>query len=153
MMIRHLIILLLLSCATNVLAQKNIVESLQMPVKGLGNINIHQDESITEQLGNIYILGSQQEVKKTRGYRVQVYAGNNSRVARNEAFKIETLIKTEFPDLPVYTYFQPPRWLCRVGNFRSIEEADRAKRLLKSHKNIKEVSVVLDQINISFDKD
>ena len=153
MMMKHLLIILLLGIATSMSAQKNIIESLQMPMEGLGKVTIHQDKSITDQLGIIYVSGSQQGVRKQRGYRVQVYAGGNSRVARNEAFNIETIIKADFPDMPVYTYFQPPRWLCRVGDFRSIEEADQAKRLLKSCKDIKEVSVVLDQINISFDKE
>ena len=69
---------------------------------------------------------------KARGYRVQVYAGNNSRVARNEANNVAAKVKEEFPDMPVYAYFQPPRWLCRVGDFRSIEEADAAMRRLKA---------------------
>jgi hypothetical protein len=57
-------------------------------------------------------------------------------------------VRAEFPDLPVYTYFQPPRWLCRVGDFRSIEEADAAMRKLKGSGAFKEVSIVREQINI-----
>lgn len=61
-----------------------------------------------------------------------MYAGNNSRVARNEANNMANKVKEEFPELPVYAYFQPPRWLCRVGDFRSIEEADATMRRLKA---------------------
>ena len=58
------------------------------------------------------------------------------------------LIKTEFPELPVYAFFQPPRWLCRVGDYQSIEEADAAMRRLTSTGKFKEVSIVREQINI-----
>ena len=88
---------------------------------------------------------------KARGYRVQVYAGNNSRVARNEANNVATKVKEEFPDMPVYAYFQPPRWLCRVGDFRSIEEADVAMRCLKAGGVFGEVAIVREQINIPLD--
>jgi hypothetical protein len=57
-------------------------------------------------------------------------------------------VKGEFPELPVYTFFQPPRWLCRVGDFRSIEEADATMRKLKRTGVFKEVSIVREQINI-----
>ena len=48
----------------------------------------------------------------------------------------------------VYTSFISPRWLCRVGDFRSIEEADAMMRRLKATGMFKEVSIVRDQINI-----
>ena len=78
-------------------------------------------------------------------------SGNNSRVARNEANNVAAKVKEEFPDMPVYAYFQPPRWLCRVGDFRSIEEADAAMRRLKATGVFKEVSIVREQINIPLD--
>ena len=57
-------------------------------------------------------------------------------------------IQALFPELPVYTNFQPPRWLCRVGDYRSIEEADAMMRQLRATGRFKEVSIVRDQINI-----
>ena len=50
--------------------------------------------------------------------------------------------------MPVYTFFQPPRWLCRVGDYKSIEEAHVAMRLLKETGAFKEVAIVREQINI-----
>ena len=84
-------------------------------------MTIHQDPKITGLIGTIHTgsaAGGEQKTLKARGYRVQVYAGNNSRVARNEANNMANKVKEEFPELPVYAYFQPPRWLCRVGDFR-----------------------------------
>lgn len=31
----------------------------------------------------------------------------------------------KYPTQPVYVHFYSPRWICRVGNFRSYEEAAR----------------------------
>ena len=135
-------------------AQTNIVDELQKERVGQGTVTIHQDAKISALLGSIYVK-SEDEAEprflKMRGYRVQVYAGNNSRIARSEANEVAELIKTEFPEIPVYAYFQPPRWLCRVGDYRSIEEADAAMRRLKATGKFKEVSIVREQINIPID--
>ena len=75
-------------------------------------------------------------------------AGNNTRQAKNDAYHVASRVKEYFPELTVYTSFNPPRWLCRVGDFRSIEEADAMMRRLKATGVFKEVSIVRDQINI-----
>ena len=51
----------------------------------------------------------------------------------------------------MYTYFSSPRGLWRVGDYRSVEEADAVMRLLKNRGKFKEVSIVREQINISFE--
>ena len=60
---------------------------------------------------------------KVTGYRVQAYAGGNSRVDRQKAEQIGNAIKMRYPNQPVYVHFYSPRWICRVGNFRSLSEA------------------------------
>lgn len=132
-------------------AQKNIVEDLQTSRVGQGTVTIHQDAKISALLGATYVKSAgenEPKMLKARGYRVQVYAGNNSRRARQEANDVAEQIKIEFPELPVYAFFQPPRWLCRVGDYRSIEEADASMRRLKATGKFKEVSIVREQINI-----
>lgn len=134
--------------------QKNIVDELQKTAAGQGVVTIHQDASISALLGSVYVKdenAKEPKVLKARGYRVQVYAGNNSRVARKEANEVAENIMKEFPELSVYAFFQPPRWLCRVGDYRSIEEADAAMRRLKATGKFKEVSIVREQINIPLD--
>lgn len=137
--------------AVGVKAQRTIVESLQENRAGGGVVTIHQDAYITSLLGVKYVKktsSNSEKVLKTRGFRVQVYAGNNSRAAREAAMYVAEKVKKEFPDMPVYTYFQPPRWLCRVGDFKSIEEAHVAMRKLKSTGEFKETAIVREQINI-----
>lgn len=132
-------------------AQINIVDELQKQRAGQGTVTVHQDARISALLGSVYVKAENEtepKVLKARGYRVQVYAGNNSRIARQEANDVAEQVKAEFPELPIYAFFQPPRWLCRVGDYRSIEEADAAMRRLKATGKFKEVSIVREQINI-----
>ncbi len=60
---------------------------------------------------------------RMNGFRVQVYAGGNSREAKRRAYQMEGQVKNLFPDQPVYTRFVPPRWICHVGDFQTREEA------------------------------
>ena len=60
---------------------------------------------------------------KVNGYRVQAFAGGNSRKDRQQAERIGNEIKAQFNNVPVYVHFYSPRWICRVGNFRTYEEA------------------------------
>jgi len=148
---RYFLLLIGLFLGISVSAQKSIVEDLHVNRVGQGTVTIHQDVKISALLGAAYVKSAEEtesKVLKARGYRVQVYAGNNSRIARQEANDVAEQIKEEFPELPVYAFFQPPRWLCRVGDYRSIEEADASMRRLKATGKFKEVSIVREQINI-----
>ena len=148
---RYFLLLIGLCFGISASAQVSIVEELQKERVGQGKVTVHQDAAISALLGSVYVKDENEtepKVLKSRGYRVQVYAGNNSRVARQEATDMAELIKTEFPELPVYAFFQPPRWLCRVGDYRSIEEADASMRRLRATGKFKEVSIVREQINI-----
>lgn len=131
-------------------AQDDIVKSLERSVPGQGKVTIQQDARIEALIGKARPVSAAdgRQVLKSAGYRVQVYAGSNTRQAKNEAHAVAASVKELFPDLLVYTFFTPPRWLCRVGDYRSIEEADAMMRRLRSTGQFKEVSIVRDQINI-----
>jgi hypothetical protein len=60
---------------------------------------------------------------KINGFRVQVFAGGNGRADRQKAQRTGDEIKTLFPNEPVYVHFYSPRWICRMGNYRTYEEA------------------------------
>ncbi|MGL4519834.1 MAG: SPOR domain-containing protein [Phocaeicola sp.] len=153
-MIRSFLLLLSLAmCVCGASAQQRIVNELQQNRAGQGKVTVSQDARITALLGTIYEKTEVGDTRslKVRGYRLQVYAGNNSRTARNEANSMGERVKSAYPELAVYTYFQQPRWLCRVGDYRSIEEADAMMRKLKATGKFKEISIVREQINISLD--
>lgn len=73
-------------------------------------------------------------VRHVKGYRIQVYAGNNSRKSRIEAAQAGQRVRGLFPELPVYTHFYPPRWVCRVGDFRTAEEAQACLAQIRESK-------------------
>lgn len=62
-------------------------------------------------------------VHHARGFRIQVYSGGNTRVARQEAERAGQKVKSVLPNQPVYVHFYCPRWSCRVGNFTSYQSA------------------------------
>ena len=68
---------------------------------------------------------------KINGYRVQVFAGGNSRNDRIKAERTGSEIKSLYPGVPVYVHFYSPRWICRMGNYRTYEEADEVLRSVK----------------------
>ena len=128
----------------------DILTSLQKDVPGQGRVTIHQDARIAALVGSDAVPAGADgsRVIKKAGYRIQVYAGNNTRAAKNAAHAVGVRVKELFPDLPVYTSFDPPRWLCRAGDFSTIEEADAVMRQLRAVGDFKAVSIVREQINI-----
>ena len=72
------------------------------------------------------------DARKVTGYRVQAFAGGNTRMDKQKAQQIGEAIKMKFPDQPVYVHFYSPRWICRVGNYRSYQEAEHMLRQVKA---------------------
>ena len=68
---------------------------------------------------------------KAMGYRVQVFAGGSSRRDRQRAEQTGQQLQALFPNENVYTHFYSPRWLCRIGNYRTFEEAHQMQQDLK----------------------
>lgn len=83
------------------------------------------------------------------GYRVQAFAGGNSRADREKAENIKNAIKARYPELPVYVHFYSPRWICRVGNFRTFEEASGVLRNIKAM-GYKQACIVKGKINAGY---
>ena len=148
---KRLSVLLLMLASLPVMAQENIVDRLLQVVPDQGVISIHQDSRLEALLGVTYDP-SKSKVKKiqTVGYRIQIYAGGNTRYAKEEAQKAAQYIREKYPDIPVYTEFVAPRWVCRVGDYKTIEEADQAMRILKQSRHFKEIAILPNQlINIT----
>ena len=144
-------VLLLTLVSLPLMAQENIVDRLEQIVPGQGVITIHQDARLDSLLGMVYnpALGKGKKIQ-TIGYRIQIYAGGNTRFAKEEAQKAALYIKENYPEIPVYTDFVAPRWVCRVGDYKTIEEADQAMRMLKRSRKFKEIAILPNQrINIT----
>ena len=64
-----------------------------------------------------------QRTRQVMGYRIQVFAGGKTRADRQKAEQTASTLKSLFPGQKVYVHFYSPRWICRLGNFRTMEEA------------------------------
>ncbi len=83
---------------------------------------------------------------KARGYRIEVYAGTGSSAAKRQAKLMESRVRKAFPELSIYCHFKSPRWVCRVGDFATREEAERYLTLIRKQKISPEASIVPDTV-------
>lgn len=148
---KKLCVLLLFFFSLPLMAQNNIVDRLEQTVPGQGVITIHQDARLKDLLGLEYNPDLSKSKKiQTIGYRIQIYAGGNTRQSKEEAQKAAKFVKDNYPEIPIYTEFVAPRWVCRVGDYKTIEEADQVMRMLKKSRNFKEIAILPNQlINIA----
>ena len=86
---------------------------------------------------------------KVTGYRVQAFAGGNKRNDRQAAENVGNAIKRRFPEQPIYVHFYSPRWICRVGNFRTYEEA-HAMLMEIREMGYKQASIVKGKISVQY---
>ena len=86
---------------------------------------------------------------KITGYRVQAFAGGNSRKDRQQAEQIRNSIKSHYPNVPVYVHFYSPRWICRVGNYRTYEEAHQ-RRVSLRNLGFDQATIVKGKITVSY---
>lgn len=86
---------------------------------------------------------------KVNGYRVQVFAGGNSRTDKLKAQKAGDNVKMAFPDIPVYVHFYSPRWICRMGNFRTYEEANNVLKQVREL-GYKQACIVSGKITVAY---
>ncbi len=83
---------------------------------------------------------------KTKGYRVQIYNGNN----KQEAMEIKMKFMKAYPGIRSYLSFTSPQYRIKVGDCRSRGEADRLKEHISG--NFKSSMIVPDEINVGTGK-
>lgn len=139
--------------------QKNdILDELNTDVQGKGYVRVYEDESITHILGRpmgaprtVYTTadGSVQ-YHKMRGFKIQVFSGNNQRTSRDEANSKQSLINKSYPDLETVVLFESPFWRLRVGNYETRREAEESmQELRKTFPSFgREMYVVVDEVKI-----
>ena len=86
--------------------------------------------------------------RKVTGYRVQAFAGGNTRADKMKAQQAGNDIKMRFPDQPIYVHFYSPRWICRVGNYRSLGEAEKMLRAVRKM-GYKAATIVKGKITVN----
>jgi hypothetical protein len=154
-------------------AQETFTDRLQQVVESTGRIILHQEKNITELVNGAVKLtsskrkqveGSEQDsiesaavdslshgIKvKMNGYRIQVYFGDNSRQGKAEARAAGLRFRNSFPEHSVYVSFISPHWLCRVGDFRTHEEAREVMSQIREMGIFREAVIVKSKINARF---
>lgn len=161
-LISRLSVVALIFTFSIVTASADIIENLSRPD---ATVTIDQPQALAERLRNAESalpeggaeenLDEEKETAVNRpqgrivGYRVQVYADNNQRVAKVEARQRERVISQKFPSLITYVAYASPYWRLRVGDFRSQAEAEKVAADIRHAfpAYAKEVRVVRDRIN------
>jgi len=139
-----LTIFLLLFTALASAQTNTLVQVLERDVPGKGQIRIESDVRLDSLIGTVSDVESGTMIK-VRGYRIQVFAGNNTRASKERANEVDRYIRSKYPDLPVHTEFKNPRWLCTVGDFLYYEEAYDCMRKLKKETPYKGIIILRNQ--------
>lgn len=109
-----------------------IIQSLEAEEIGKGKVTIHQDSRIENLLGkrggatvshSNFVVG--------KGFRVQIYSGNNQNTSKREALERKAVISRDMPELETYISFKSPFWRLRAGDCRTYEEAHEILRKIK----------------------
>ena len=146
-------------CALAQNGDKTIIEELNSSKWGQGKVTVMQDEAIqglmaarqemdtTRRLG---VLEPSGNYKRVRGYRIQVYSGNNQQRSKHEAESRQAQVRNTFPELEADVRFTSPFWRLRVGHFQRKEEAEEVlKEMKKTLPGLsKEMYVVSDEIKL-----
>ena len=167
---KYTVALILLLGSLTASAQQTFTDKLQQAVESAGRIVLHQEKSITDLVNGTLKSGGSKKNKadgseqdsiasaavdslshgvkvKMNGYRIQVYFGDNSRKGKTEARAAGLRFRNYFPTQPVYVSFVSPHWLCRVGDFRTNEEAREVLREIREMGIFREAVVVKSKIN------
>ncbi|GAB6120266.1 SPOR domain-containing protein [Dysgonomonas termitidis] len=121
---------------------KTIIDELNSSKWGQGNIKVMQDEAVQNILGvrqvavidTAKILGvidPAANFTKVRGFKIQVFSGNNQQRSKREAESKQAQVRSAFPELETIVSFQSPFWRLRVGNFTSRADADEVLKEMK----------------------
>ena len=138
-----LLALMLVLVVSAMPAQEKITDRLQRDIWGQGKVSIHQDDALYTLLGSYY---DSSQKKQAKGYRIQIYAGGNTREARNAANSAAATARRTYPELSIYTEFISPRWVCRVGDYKTYEEADAQLRAFKQDGLFRDATILPNQI-------
>ncbi|SBV96826.1 SPOR domain-containing protein [uncultured Dysgonomonas sp.] len=121
---------------------KTIIDELNSSKWGQGNIKVMQDEAVQNILGvrqitvidttkTVGVIDPTANFTKVRGFKIQVFSGNNQQRSKREAESKQAQVKSAFPELETVVSFQSPFWRLRVGNFTSRADADGVLKEMK----------------------
>jgi hypothetical protein len=160
-----LLVFILLFVSVLGLSAQNIFSHLEGKNTGAGaSVKVHQDQRVESLVygikkhpviseapaGAVSLATEAVSTTDVPGYRVQVYSSNVQRMAKSEAFRVESELQQLLPDVPVYVTYHSPFWKVRAGNCRSMQEAQQLKSEIgDAYPQVKrDLYVVRDKIKI-----
>lgn len=118
----------------------------ETPVKPVAEEGKRVTQHEEEPASSTPVAGTGRKVR-VNGFRIQVYAGGNSREAKNRAEAMERKVRALYPDLEAYTRFVSPRWICHLGDFTSREQAMGVLHELRSRGGFNDAIIVKSKVN------
>lgn len=86
---------------------------------------------------------------RVSGFRIQIYQGTGAEGNAN-AKKMQARARQAFPGLSAYISLNGPRWVCRIGDFQTNQEAQTFLRRVRSSGISKTVSIVRSPIFVTY---
>ena len=134
-------------------ALERIINNTPLPKPATKPANTHNDNSAknhgeshsASDDSKTYKPGSRKRYK-TSGYRIRIFTGGNSKKDKEQAQKVGEKCRKQFPELSVYTHFVSPRWVCTVGDFKTMEDAKKYIAPIRSAHISYEVRVVKSEV-------
>ncbi len=133
---------------------ESIVDRINKLEPGKGAVQVIQDENISNRIRRkakkVTINDAPVTYVEMPGYRIQVFAGNNQRISKSEAYTKESDVKSIFPDMSTYVVFTAPFWRLRVGDFQTFQEAQRSLTKLRSEFPAfgREMSIIKEKVRV-----
>jgi hypothetical protein len=134
---------------------ETIVDRINKLEPGKGSVQVIQDENITNRLGRKGKKPVGNDIApvsyvEMMGFRIQVFAGNNQRVSKSEAYTKESDVKSIFPELSTYVVYTAPFWRLRVGDFQTFQEAQRTMTKLRAEFPAfgREMSIIKEKVRV-----
>jgi hypothetical protein len=131
-----LFFILLISQPLLMFAQENqptqafldFLTNLQLPPKpGEGNITIHQDARLTEQVERLNETNSQK--KGLAGFRINIFTAWG-KDARTKMLSENSRFVASYENIQTYPSYDPPRWIIYVGDFYTRSAAEKVRQMI-----------------------
>lgn len=109
----------------------------------------HHEPQVEKLLEN-KILGVERQVTTIQGYRVQVYSSTDVQTGQIQAYAVERQVRESGMGVATYVQFNAPFWKVRLGDFRTMQEAETLRkevlRLFPEWEGM--VNVIRDEVTI-----
>lgn len=121
---KHTLLTILLISASWSLSANDSLPRIMLNMQE--RVQIVQDSAITQLMIDKQ-NGVERKQVEIQGYRVQVFSSNDQQSAKPDAFRIQKMVDESGLETEIYVQYNPPFWKVRLGNFRTLDEAQLFK--------------------------